>query len=90
MTPDRNRYPEQSGDFETILAACIEGSSHDDSWSLDAVCAQHPEHAERLRASLSRLQSLGLFDASPTAAVPDRVGKYAIVARLGRGGMGVV
>ena len=49
-----------------------------------------PEHAERLRASLTRLRSLGLLDAAVPAVMPERVGAYEIVARLGRGGMGVV
>ncbi|MEM6569837.1 MAG: serine/threonine-protein kinase [Planctomycetota bacterium] len=56
---------------------------------LDRLCADHPEMADELRASVRVLGGMGMLDGS-TDDPSDRVGPYRLGRRLGTGGMGVV
>jgi serine/threonine protein kinase/Tfp pilus assembly protein PilF len=61
-------------------------TSPPDSW-IDA----HPEEAEALRAAIETMRRLtDERPAAPHRAPPARIGAYAIVREIGRGGMGVV
>jgi serine/threonine protein kinase/formylglycine-generating enzyme required for sulfatase activity len=56
---------------------------------LDLLCAEHPTHADELRARVRRLEALGLLGGK-THGGPASVGPFTIVGKLGQGGMGEV
>ncbi|MDZ4773996.1 MAG: serine/threonine-protein kinase [Planctomycetota bacterium] len=76
-------------DFESLLAECVTRVETQGQSALEAMCADHPQAAERLRKGVERLRSMGLLSEGG-APMPQRIGPFVIVARLGRGGMGVV
>ena len=59
---------------------------------VDDACRRWPEEAQTIRAALTRLESLGLADMEEPGEppLPERVGPFRILDRLGAGGMGVV
>lgn len=69
---------------QLLLRAPLEGSS-----AVDAICRDHPEHADELRAGYHFLQRRELVRAD-AGGVPQRLGEYRLLRRLGGGGMGVV
>jgi serine/threonine protein kinase/WD40 repeat protein len=61
--------------------------------ALDEVCAQHPALAAAIRRRVARLWRAGLVDNEPERSegdIPERLGDYVLLRRLGAGGMGVV
>lgn len=60
---------------------------------LEELCARHPEEARELRASVRALSETGLLGggaAENGSPLPERLGAFRPIARLGSGGMGVV
>ena len=75
----------QTSPIEELLRDALELSGFDRVARLDALCADHPEHADELRARIALVDSfLG------TSAVPERLGEFRLEERIGGGGMGVV
>ncbi|MCB9899568.1 MAG: hypothetical protein H6825_16295, partial [Planctomycetes bacterium] len=59
--------------------------------ALEALCVAHPDLADALRARIARLRAVGFAGSSDDARpLPERVGGFRILGRLGGGGMGVV
>lgn len=77
-------------DFEDLLADCVARVEADGPQALEELCARHPASAARLRRSFARLRGIGFLGEDAAGALPERIGDFAVVARLGRGGMGVV
>lgn len=85
-TPDQ---PKPEG--EDIVALAIERLHAAGMAGVDEVVAQHPEAARLIRHRLRLLEAAGMLETSEAmGAIPDRIGEYHILARLGSGGMGVV
>ncbi len=76
-------------EFEDLLARVLETSSPDRAGVLAATCAAQPELAARLRARVAALERLGLLDESHEP-LPESIGGWKPIARLGRGGMSIV
>ncbi len=76
--------------LEDLVAQCLEGDAQANSQALERACAEHPEHAEELRRRVAALQRLGIAAPSAQNDFPDRLGEFALLERLGGGGMGVV
>jgi serine/threonine protein kinase/tetratricopeptide (TPR) repeat protein len=86
MTQSKTSLPAAIvADLEALLFRG--GSAAERSVAVDALCAQHPDHAAGIRQWLSAVQGLG--DGS-FADEPQQIGPYRIVARLGQGGFGDV
>jgi serine/threonine protein kinase len=79
-------------EVERLLAELLDLHESSGVAAVERALAAHPKHAAELRRHLGRL--LGLFgadDSSQTATqVPERIGDYRLLQRLGGGGMGVV
>ncbi len=72
-----------------LVAECLDRMEREGPAALEELCRTHPAQAARLRGRIARLGALGL--AGPSGdAVPERVGAFRLLARLGGGGMGVV
>ncbi|MBL8755410.1 MAG: serine/threonine protein kinase [Planctomycetes bacterium] len=87
-TPDQ---PASDQEHEA-MAQCIEAWHDGGSAAVEPVLARHPAIADRLRERLRKLERAGLLgpgDAEPTE-IPEQLGEFKLLRRLGSGGMGVV
>jgi len=87
--------PDPTNDtFEDLLVRVVDAMETDGAAGAEAVCAAHPEHAARLRSHVRRLTEFGLLagnDANgAVAGLPERLGDYRPLRRIGGGGMGNV
>ncbi len=74
------------------MAQCVEAWQQGGNAAVEAVLAQHPALAGRLRERLAKLERAGLLgptDDAP-AEIPEQLGEFKLLKRLGSGGMGVV
>ena len=70
-----------------LVAETLERMDRQGASALEQACAEHPELAATLRERVERLSSFGLLG---PAVVPDRIGGFRVLRRLGGGGMGMV
>ncbi len=80
----------QSRSFEDLVFACLEQHSEGGSQAVENLLARHPAQAARVRSELARLARLGLLGAEPHSTVPQTLGGFRLIRRLGEGGMGLV
>ncbi|MCB9897807.1 MAG: protein kinase [Planctomycetes bacterium] len=74
-----------------LVAQAVELLEGGDTHAFEALCAGHPAHAGELRARVDELRSVGLVGGPPADdAIPERLGGFRLLRRLGGGGMGVV
>jgi serine/threonine protein kinase/tetratricopeptide (TPR) repeat protein len=72
--------------FELLERLEVEGAA-----ALDEVCAAHPAIASRLRGRVELMRRAGLLTGDAAHdPLPERLGDFDILERLGGGGMGVV
>ncbi len=78
-------------DLNEIVADCIARIEQEGPRALDGVCDEHPELASRIRTRVQMLAESGLLSAGDELDdVPERLGDFRLIRRLGGGGMGVV
>ena len=90
--------------FRELLAQCLLRIEDEGVEALEAVCAEHPDLADRLRARVRDLRGMKLVADAGTQSTPtgpesggvdssprpDQIGPYKILTTLGEGGMGTV
>lgn len=80
--------------FEDLLVDLLQAMERQGDTAIETLCAAHPDHAARLRAHARRLADLGLLAAAQAgpdlAGLPERLGDYRLLHRIGSGGMGMV
>ncbi len=86
--------PEPGEHLELLVARCIERMQLGDTQAVETVCAEHPEHALRVRERILRLGESGLLESGAVLESGGDaklvVGSHTLLRELGRGGMGVV
>ncbi len=76
--------------LEDLVAQCLEGDATENAAALDKACREHPEHAYELRRRVGALARIGIGEAREEPDFPESLGEFALLERLGGGGMGVV
>ncbi|MBK8975780.1 MAG: serine/threonine protein kinase [Planctomycetes bacterium] len=86
--PDSTR----SEELRELLAACIDRVAEGGLDAAQPILDAHPELAPVLRERLAKLQQAGLLDVAEDEPVriPERLGGFRLLRKLGSGGMGVV
>jgi len=77
--------------LDGLVADCLDQMEKDGLAALEVFCERHPEHADTLRARVQILLEAGMLlqDASEES-IPERLGEFRLIERIGAGGMGVV
>ncbi|MHC4944678.1 MAG: protein kinase domain-containing protein [Planctomycetota bacterium] len=84
---------EGSGILLQLVAQCIERYEEEGEKAVESICRENPEHAEAIRRRIAYLREMGLLEGEATAqegVLPERLGDFRLIRRLGGGGMGVV
>jgi len=85
------REPDGREVLEELVFECLERLEVEGATAIERLCAEHPVHAARIRERVELLRRMGLLGASDGAPkVPERLGDFRLIERLGSGGMGVV
>lgn len=79
-----------SGEFEELLFACLERHAESGSAGVEALLVTHPQAAARVRQELARLARLGMLGPEPQDSLPQTLGGFRLIRKLGEGGMGLV
>lgn len=93
MTDPTPAAPPPSDDaFRQLLAECIDTMGRGGTPAVEERLRAAPEHAAAIRERLAKLVRAGLLAAEPEGEpeIPERLGEYRLLSRLGAGGMGVV
>lgn len=83
------RFPAEDG-LEELLFQCLEELELRGEAALERWLGAHPAQASALRSRLAALRGSGLISGGGDARMPERLGDFQLLERLGEGGMGVV
>lgn len=79
-----------SGHLEDLVAGALEALDRGGDAALKAFLAAHPAERAEVEALVSRFRHTGLLARDAHGDLPERLGDFRLVERLGGGGMGVV
>ncbi|MEQ8763471.1 MAG: tetratricopeptide repeat protein [Planctomycetota bacterium] len=95
--PPTQLDPEDDGNRSTgeelhdLFARCLERFEVEGPSAIEAFCDENPEHATAIRRWVDNLKRIGLLEApKATDQIPERLGDFRLLERLGGGGMGAV
>ncbi len=92
--PEDEPDDEPRARVRALVAECLERFDGEGPAAIEAICAAHPDDAEAIRARLARLAAMGLLSRDggqgDDERIPERLGDFRLLRRLGGGGMGVV
>ncbi|MBK9385839.1 MAG: serine/threonine protein kinase [Planctomycetes bacterium] len=74
--------------MNALVAEALDAIDREGSSALESFCAQHPAHADALRRRVELLRAFGFEGES--GKLPERLGGFRLLRKLGGGGMGVV
>ncbi|MEZ5989703.1 MAG: protein kinase [Planctomycetota bacterium] len=80
----------QDRDLNSLVELCLERMETEGEKALDELCRAHPAQAEALRRRIAGLARTGLLEIGSEEELPERLGEFRILEKLGAGGMGVV
>ncbi|MCC7170901.1 MAG: tetratricopeptide repeat protein [Planctomycetes bacterium] len=93
-TPSNPSRSASRDQLSELVVRCLERMEKEGTKAIESLCNEYPEHSEALRAQLENLARMGLLDdpeAEPQdGELPERLGEFKLLRRLGGGGMGVV
>lgn len=83
----------QSDELRRLVAECLDLLETHGDTAIDEICRRYPQHETELRRRMRNLKAMGLI--GPVGEVeeekiPERLGEFRLLRRLGSGGMGVV
>ena len=90
MKSDSTQDAHDGDRIEELVAELLTRLESDGPAALDEVCAQHPSRADALRSRVGWLVERGLVTPRVDQHVPQRLGPFRLMDRLGAGAMGVV
>ena len=91
LPPDARSRADETLTLEDLVADCIELSERGQDEAVESRLAAHPDFQEAARRVLSSLRDAGMVGPSAFEdSMPERLGDYRLIRRLGQGGMGVV
>lgn len=93
MADDLKIHSDSDDEFyDDLVARALDRMEREGLSGVQAFLREHPEHQEMLRARLATLHSVGLVSSNsvPKDGVPERLGEFRLIEKLGGGGMGVV
>ena len=88
-TPSESERTEPFDVIEDLTFRCLEAIEDGGETALDDFLRAHSEHADELRERIRALRQSGLVE-DGTGGIPERLGDFRILERLGEGGMGIV
>ncbi|MCC7012192.1 MAG: serine/threonine protein kinase [Planctomycetes bacterium] len=74
--------------LDELVFQVLERRDSGDFAALEELCSAHPPRAEALRRRVSTLEASGMLGSSRD--LPEQLGEFRILRRLGQGGMGIV
>jgi len=92
MAADPNQRRDESGSsgLEDLVVEYLDRSEAEGPSVLDELCARDPGRATQLRSRVAALDRAGLLAPQAVERMPERLGEFRILERVGGGGMGVV
>ncbi|MBL8753776.1 MAG: protein kinase [Planctomycetes bacterium] len=82
--------PQSSGWLEDMVAEALEALDRGGEPALAEFLARRPEHRDRVQALVADFRGTGLLARDAADDMPERLGEFRLLRRLGAGGMGVV
>lgn len=79
-----------SDPLRVLVARYVELFQAGEKPTIEELCADQPDLIPRVRNRLKLLGDMGLLAESESSGVPERLGEYHLLERLGEGAMGVV
>ncbi|MBI3817254.1 MAG: protein kinase [Planctomycetes bacterium] len=89
----REKKLRDASDLGELVVQCLARMEVEGPRGIQAFCLEHPEQESAIRRRIEHLRRLGfLNEQNPVAPVeiPKQLGDFAILEKLGEGGMGVV
>ncbi|MBK7642285.1 MAG: serine/threonine protein kinase [Planctomycetes bacterium] len=83
----------ESEALQEIVAGVLSDLEERGDSAIEEACRAHPSRAARIRQSILALRRVGLVEGSSDlegGAIPERLGEFRLLSRIGGGGMGVV
>jgi hypothetical protein len=78
------------GPLEDLVAGALEALDRGGEAALAAFLDQHPAQREQVLALITQFRAVGLLQRDARTTIPERLGDFRLLRRLGSGGMGVV
>jgi len=76
--------------LEELVFEYLERRESEGDAVLEELCAEHPEQSAALRKHVAAVRESGFLETASEESVPERLGDFRLLERLGAGGMGIV